>query len=87
MLVARKQYALRHEDFYNIEEGWEAVHIKTNLFKDLHFLGDQLILLAVEALHLLFAVEHSQTVLICLLIVLLFGLGWLVAWQLTQEFS
>ena len=87
MLVAREQYALRHEDFYDIEERWKAVHIKANLFKDLHFLGDQLILLAVEALHLIFAGEQSQAVLICLFIILLFGLGWLVTRQLPQEFS
>jgi hypothetical protein len=49
-------------------------------------LGHKLILLAVEALYLIvFAIQHLKATLIYLLIVLLFGLSWLVPWQLTQE--
>lgn len=59
VLITCKQYALCHEDLYDIAEWWEAIHVEIELLENQNFLGHKLILLAVEALYLIvFAIQH-----------------------------
>jgi hypothetical protein len=57
MLITRKKYTLRHKNFYNIHKRRKTVHIEIYFLENRNFLGDEFILLAVEALYLvIFAV-------------------------------
>jgi len=75
---------LGKQDFYHVEEGWIAIHVKPYLIENYSLLSNQLVLTAVEAACRL-TIEHFETCLEHLLIIALLLLSRLVPRKLSQE--
>lgn len=86
VLVTREQDSLGQKHLSYIKKRWMTVHIESNFVQNVGFLGNELVLFAVETqLMVILAMKRIHTVHIYLLIAILLSLAWLVPRQLPQK--